>query len=82
MIMFSCLIASSNFILFFYPRYIFFTWYVFISYRVYSHCLLLFGYSLICIEQFYRANDNVYVLYISCIIFCYAVMQVCLSFVQ
>ena len=38
--------------------------------------------SLICIDQFYLANDNVYVLYISCIIFCYAVTQVRLSFVQ
>ena len=26
-------------------------------------------YSLICIDQFYLANDNVYVLYISCIFF-------------
>jgi len=29
---------------------------------------------------FYLANDNVYVWYISCIIFCYAITQVRLSF--
>jgi len=33
-------------------------------------------YSLICIEQFYLANDNVYVLYISCI-FCLVLFLLC-----
>ena len=50
-----------------------------------SRILCLECYSPICTHQYYLANDNVHVLYISCIIFCYAVTQltrVSLSSVQ